>query len=166
MLLDEHMRWPLGDDAAAVHDHEAIAELLGLVHVMRGQDQGDAVALELEQPLPQQVASLGIEARGRFVQQQDLRVVDQRPGDGEPPAHSSGQGVDAVSCLVGQPGEVEQTFGPLPHHCPGQPEVPAVDQQVLPDSEFGVEVVVLRDGAHTRADHGAIAGCVQAEHGQ
>ena len=39
---DQLARRALGDDAAAVHDHEPVAELLGLVHVVRREHERDA----------------------------------------------------------------------------------------------------------------------------
>ena len=61
--LDQRARRALRDDLAAVHHHEPVAELLGLVHVVRGQHQRHALLLEPEQPLPHQVPGLRVEAR-------------------------------------------------------------------------------------------------------
>ena len=40
---DEVGRGVLGGEAAPVHDGQAVAELFGLVHVVGGDDQGDAL---------------------------------------------------------------------------------------------------------------------------
>ena len=60
----------LGDDARVVHDHEAVAELLGLVHVVRREHERHAGALEPVEPVPEQMSSLRIEPRRRLVEQQ------------------------------------------------------------------------------------------------
>ncbi len=44
---DESRRSAEGDDAAVVHDGDAVAEALGLVHVVGGEDDGAACLLEL-----------------------------------------------------------------------------------------------------------------------
>src|SRR5438309_952994 len=41
--LDERRRGVLRDDAAMVHDRQVVAELLGLVHIVRGHDHGHAL---------------------------------------------------------------------------------------------------------------------------
>ena len=86
---------------AAVHDHEPVAQLLGLVHVVGGEHQRDALTLELVEALPQQVARLRVEPGGRLVEQQQLGLVDQRAGDREPALHAARERVDAVVAPVG-----------------------------------------------------------------
>ena len=77
VLVDQRTRRPLRDDLAVVHDDEAVAELLGLVHVVGRQDQRHTRALEPEQPVPQDVARLRVQPGGGLVQQQDLGTADQ-----------------------------------------------------------------------------------------
>ena len=49
----------------------------------------------------------GVEARGRLVEDQDRRVVDQRLGQAEPLLHPLGEAVDVVVALVGQVEQLE-----------------------------------------------------------
>ena len=58
-----------------VHDRQPVAELLGLVHVVRGDDQGDALLLQPVEPVPQKVPRLRVEPGGRLVEDQKLRVA-------------------------------------------------------------------------------------------
>ena len=139
VLRDQLARRALGDDAAAVHDHEPVAELLGLVHVVRREHERHALPLQLVEPLPHEVARLRVEAGGRLVEQHELGLVDQRPGDREPALHAAGQLVDPVVAAVGQLHEVQQLVGPLADHGARQAEVAAVDEQVLADGELEVE---------------------------
>ena len=73
VLGDERLRRSFRDDLSPIHDDQAVAQLLGLVHVMGGQHEGHALLLEPEQPLPHQMPGLRVEARGGFVQQQQPR---------------------------------------------------------------------------------------------
>src|SRR5215469_15223545 len=50
----------LGDDLAIVDDGNSIAQTLGLVHVMRGQEHGAAATLKLAHNVPQLAAALRI----------------------------------------------------------------------------------------------------------
>ena len=55
---------------------------------------------------------------------------------------------------------------PLPDDAAGQPEVPAVDQQVLDHGQLDVEGVFLRHHAEPRPDRGTVPDRVGAEDGQ
>ena len=75
----EFVRRAVGDQRAAVEDREAMAAL-GLVHVVGGdQDRGAGVG-ELEQLFPEVAARFRIDRAGRFVEEQQFRLVDHRAG--------------------------------------------------------------------------------------
>ena len=113
VLGDQRRRRTLGHDLAVVHHDEPVAELLGLVHEVRGEHQRGAAFLELVELVPQQVARLRIETGGRLVEQQQVGLVDQRAGDAHPPLLPAGQGVDLAVGAVAELDEVEQFGGPL-----------------------------------------------------
>ena len=77
VLLDQLARRTLGDDLALIHHDEPVAELLGLVHVVRGEHERDAPLLEPVQAVPQHMAGLRVEPGRRLVEQQQLGFVDQ-----------------------------------------------------------------------------------------
>ena len=160
---DELRRRALGDDPGLVHDHQPVAQLLGLVHVVGGEDQRHTLLFEPEQSIPQHVPRLRVETGGRLVEQQHLRLVDQAAGDGEPALHAAGQRVDLGVAPVAELHEVEQLLGPLPDNRLGQPEVAPVDQQVFPDGQLHVQRVLLRDHAEPAPDPGAVGGRIQTE---
>ena len=72
VLGDEVARRTLGDDGPAVHHDEALAQLLGLVHVVGRDDQRDALAPQPVEPVPQQVAGLGVQSRGGLVEDEQF----------------------------------------------------------------------------------------------
>src|SRR5438876_7146325 len=74
---DQLRRRTLGDDAAVVHDDGAVAELRGLLHVVRGEEDGRALALERADALPDQPPRLRIEAGGRLAEDEEARLVEQ-----------------------------------------------------------------------------------------
>ena len=75
---------PSREDAPALDEGDAVAELLGFPHVVGGQDDGGV-------PLPPQLGDLGpdadghvgIEAERRLVEKEHLRIVQQRLGEGQ-----------------------------------------------------------------------------------
>ena len=149
-----------------VHDHEPVAQLLGLVHIVRRQDQRDAALLEPEQPVPHHVPGLRVQPGGGLVEDQDLGLVDERAGDRQAALQAAGQRVDLVPGPVRELDEIKQRVGPLPDEAAGQAEVPAVDEQVLPDGQLDVEGVLLRDHAEPGPHRGVIVYRVAAENGQ
>jgi hypothetical protein len=130
------------------------------------QHQRDALLLEPEQPVPEDVPGLGVESGGRLVEEQQVRVVDQRPGDRQPPLQAAGEAVDLLAALVGELEERQELVGPGGHLGARQSEVAPVDQQVLAHRELGVERVVLRAHPQPRPDRGPVLGGVEAEHPQ
>ena len=80
----------------------------------------------LLQMAPDHLPGLRVEAGRRFVGKHDMRVVDQRPGQRQPPLHPAGQGLDRRLLPAGRPGKVEQ--GARPESSSPPPESP----QALP----------------------------------
>ena len=128
-----------------VHDHDAVAELLGLLHVLRGQDQGDALALQLPQPLPDQVPGLRVQAGGRLVGDDDLRLVEQGAGDEQAALHAGGELVDLAVALFLEFDELQQLGDPLSGLRAGDVEEMGEDLQVLPHGEVVVQGDLLGD---------------------
>ena len=73
-----------GDHSAVVDDRHAVAQPLGFVHVVRRQQHGAAGGANLANDLPQLPPRLRIEPRRRLVEEQQLRIADQRAGHGQP----------------------------------------------------------------------------------
>ena len=111
VLLDQLAGRALGHDLRLVHDDEPVAELLGLVHVVGRQDERHATLLQAVEAVPEQVAGLRIEAGRRLVEEEQVRLVDQRPGDRQAPLHPAGQRLDLVARALGQLGELEELVG-------------------------------------------------------
>ena len=166
MALDQLPRRALGDDAASVHDHQPVAELLRLVHVVGGEDEGHTLPLERVEAIPQQVASLRVEAGGGLVEQQQLGLVDEGARHDEPPLHAARQRVDAVVATVAQLHERQQLVGALTNDRAGEVEVSPVDEEVVPNGQLGVEVVLLGRDTDARADAGTVDRGVHPEHAQ
>ena len=74
-----------------VHDGDAVTEPLGLFHVVRGQQDGAALAFEVLDVLENVVAGLRVDADGGLVEQQHLRLVQQGAGKLEPVLHAAGE---------------------------------------------------------------------------
>ena len=98
-------RRALGDDLAVVHDGDPVAERVGLVQVVRGDEDGHALAAQPADLVPHVRAALRVEAGGRLVEEDDLRLVDDAERDVDPAALAAGVG---LALAVGVLGELER----------------------------------------------------------
>src|SRR2546428_213859 len=71
------------DHLAVVHDRHAVAQALGLFHVMGGQEHAAAPSPEGGDDVPQLATGLRVETRGRLVEKQELGTAHQGARDGE-----------------------------------------------------------------------------------
>ena len=67
-----------------IHDRDAVAQPLGFVHVVRGQNDRPPGLLEVFDQIPQLATGLRIESGCRLVEEQQLRATDQCAGEREP----------------------------------------------------------------------------------
>src|SRR3989441_627967 len=84
----------LSQDAPVLDEGDLVAELLRLAHVVRGQDDGrPPLATEGSDLSPQADGDVRVEAQGRLVEEEDLGVIEQRLGEGEPLLETGGERV-------------------------------------------------------------------------
>ena len=151
MGLDQITRTALGDFLAVVNHCEARAKPLGFFHEVRGEDQGLALRHQLAQAFPDHVARLRIEAGGRLVEDDEIRIVDQGARQREAAFHAAGQGLNPRVALRRKVGEIEQRRNARARGGVRQAEVTSVHQQIFGHREIGVEIVHLRHYADALA---------------
>src|SRR5205807_350323 len=87
----------LGDQLAVVQYGDAVGELVGLLQVLRGQEDRDAVVGDqAADDLPHGAAAARVQAGGRLVEEDDAGVSDQGHGEVEPAPHAAGEGGDGL----------------------------------------------------------------------
>jgi len=89
--FDQFSGGAFSDDLAMIDNGEAVAEALGLVHVMRGEEHSAASLLKGADDLPELAAALGIEAGGGLVEKENFWIADQSGGDCETLALATGK---------------------------------------------------------------------------
>jgi len=85
----EVLRRALGDEPPARDDPDPVSELLGLLEVLGGQEDGGALVVEAAQLAPQRRSAGGVEARGGLVEEEHGRTVHERQREVEAPAHAA-----------------------------------------------------------------------------
>src|SRR5208337_1704760 len=140
-------RSSLDKERAVVHDHQPVAEPGSLVEIMRGEDNGISLRPEKLKAVPDQVSCLRVEADGRLVKDEQVRVVDERPGEDEPAFHAPGELVDGGVALLGERHKCEQLLHPPFCLCRRDIKVPGIGEKVSCTREVRVKVGFLRDDA-------------------
>jgi ABC-type glutathione transport system ATPase component len=82
-LRKERLRLVDLDDLAFVHERHAVRHLPRESHFVRDDDHGHAVLREGGHGVEHLLDHLGIEGRGRLVEQHDARAHAERAGDGD-----------------------------------------------------------------------------------
>ena len=85
----ELVRRAAGDDHAAVDDREPVAEAVGLLEVVRRQEQRHALGLQPPQLVPERRARGRIDAGRGLVEEQQPRPVHEPAGQVDAPAHAA-----------------------------------------------------------------------------
>jgi hypothetical protein len=166
VLGDQATGTSLGHDPPLVHDQEPVAQARGLLHVVRGQQQGHALSSQALQGLPHGQAGLRVEAGRRLVQDDQLGVVDERPGDQQAPLHPPGERLDPVACAVRQVREVQQLLRAPRGSLGVDSEVVALEDQVLANRQIAVQVRLLRDDPDPRLDLAPVRPGVEPQDAQ
>ncbi len=128
-----------------VHDRHPIAQLVGLLHVVGGEQDRLPLAVELPEDLPQRQAALRVEAGGRLVQEQHGGAVEDRARDHQPLGHPAGEREHRRLGPLGQLELLEQLVGGARDSRRGDAEQAAVEVEVLPHRQLAVQGVRLRD---------------------
>lgn len=86
-----------GKHLAMIHNGDLLAQLVGLIHVVGGEEDGLPGGVELAQDLPKRQPALRVEPGGGFIEHQDGWAVHDGPCDHEPLCHSSRERPDWCS---------------------------------------------------------------------
>ena len=155
----------LGDELALIDDSEVVGELIGLLEVLGGEEDRHAlVAGEVGDLVPEGGAALDVEARGRFVQEEDPRPVQKRQRQVESALHASRVVADLAVGRIGEADTLDQLVAApgsvgLRHSVEG-----ALEPHVVPGGQIGVERCFLKGCADRVTDGGAVLDDVVTGH--
>ena len=113
--------------------------------------------MQLADRLPQREPALRIEACGRFVEEQDVGTVRDRPRHLQPLRHAPGERVRRRLGTVGELELLEQLERPHLRSAGAPSEVAAVVHEVLDHGARPIESVELRDDTDAAAHAGGSA---------
>jgi hypothetical protein len=91
VLLEQRLRRTLCDDLSVVHDRDLVAERVGLVHVVRGQNDRLVPGFDKIDEVPEIPSRLGVEAGRGLVEEEHFRIIDNGEGHQEPLTLAAGK---------------------------------------------------------------------------
>ena len=143
----------LGDDVPVVDDPDPVGERVGLLEVLRREEDGHAlVAGEPGDLGPERASALRVEARRRLVEEEDRRPVHEREREVEPALHAARVAADLAVGGEREPDPLEQLLRPGPALGAWDAVERALQPEVLAAGEQVVECGLLERGADRRAD--------------
>jgi hypothetical protein len=143
-----------------VEHGDAAGELVSLLQVLRGEEDGDAVIGDQgADDLPHGAAAARVESGGGLVEEDDARVSHQRHGEVQLAPHAAGEGDDGLGGRLAQLEAAQQLGGPPAALSARQVVQVRHEDEVL----LGGEQVVHRRELAGDADRGAHALAVAGQ---
>ncbi len=116
---------------------DPIAEGLGLVHVVGGEEHRLALGAQEPQVGPDLMAGFDVHPERGLVEHQERRVVQERAGDGQPSLHPAGEAADGLAGAIGEADHLQHLLDArlrVGHVVQGSGEA-----QVLPGAHLFIE---------------------------
>ena len=107
------VRSSLAYDEAVVDDRQPVAELIGFLQILRGQEYRRPLGVDASHLLPHGEPAGGVEAGRRLVQEKDLRLVHEGRRQIEPALHAPRVTLDAPVGGIDKIHQFEQFLGPV-----------------------------------------------------
>ena len=151
------------DDLPLVHEDDAVRDRSGKAHLVRHAEHGQALARQLDHHAEHFLNHLGVERRGGFVEQHDVRLEAKRARDRHALLLAARQLQWIFAGLIGDAHALELLHGPLMRFGLRDIVDPHRGQcQVVQNSQVREQVELLEHHAHPPA-HGMNCTLVATE---
>src|SRR5580704_15830803 len=149
---------------AAAEQSDAVAHTLHPLEQMRGQQHRHALGLEVSDDAEELRGGVRIEARGRLVEDSDLRALHQNLGKAETLPHAARKGGDALIGKFGKPDLLDRVGDAL--LALGEPKADQAGgvAQVIGGGEVIIEADRVGQIADAAFDRKRLARRIEAEH--
>src|SRR5512139_1675268 len=130
ILPDELLGFAFYEDQAMINDDEPVTQLGGLLHIVRSEEDGNALFSELFEPVPYLVPGLRVKAGRGFIQDEKVRIIDEGTGQNEATHQSAGElGYGCIQAMI-EGDEGEELHGLFPGDLFGDIEIPGKNLQI------------------------------------
>ena len=147
----------LGDHLAVIDHHDLVAQPVGLVEVLGGEQHGAAGRRAGLDRLPHADPAAGVEPGGGLVQEQHGRPGDERGGEVEPAPHAAGVGLGRPLGGVDELEPLEQLVGALLRRRLPEVVEPPDHLEILEPGQVLVDGRVLAREADLGPQRGGVA---------
>src|ERR1700694_397341 len=142
----------VGNHLPLIDDHDAVAEALGLFHIVRGVDEGFATFLQRLEIFKDGIAALRIDADCRLIEQKNLRIVKQGGRQVQTPLHASAERFNFVAGAIRESDQIQDVVD-----CPlclrtGERVKRGKKSQIVAGGKLVIERHVLRDESDFQLD--------------
>ncbi len=172
--FEEVLDGSAGLHLSVIENHDAIADVFHIGEEMGGKQNGFSALRECDDEVLHLVAADGVEARGGFVEDDEVGIVDERLGQSDAPHHSFGELADRSPSRVSEADHFEELCDARAAHRRGEVEKFAVEVERFLGGQIGVEIGFLGEIAHARLGlhiarvlsqnaEGALGGVEEAE---
>ena len=143
-FANELFRRLLGDDAAVADNRDPAAELFRLFEVVRREEDRQAAGVERPQKRPELQALFDVDAGRRLVEDEELRLVDERARERQPALLPAGDLRVLDARLRREAEALEERVGARGDCAPAQPVVARLEDEDVANREVAIEVELLR----------------------
>ena len=150
-----------GGDFSLAHQGDFVAEFLGLLQIMSGQDDGVPGAVQFANKAPERQPQVYVHPGGGLVQNNHGRTVNQGLGYHQPAFHSAGEFAGVCVALVGQMKPAQQLV--QPRLIVADAVVRGLKLEGFANGEKGVIGDFLRDNSNSGAGFQRIPRNVKTE---
>ena len=156
----------LGDDLAVVDDGDAVAERVGLLEIVGGEEDGGAGFAQPADLVPHPGPALGVEPGGRLVEEEELGEVHQPDAHVEAALLAAGVGPGLAVAAVGELQGLEQLGGTRARIGGAHAVQAALHDQLPASGDLRVAAPLLADVADPLAHPAGLAEQVAAGNGR
>src|SRR5258708_4891574 len=152
----------LADDLTVVHDRQAVAEDVGLIHVVGRQEDGDAFGAQAAHLVPDARSALWIQTGGRLIEDQQAWPVHHAYRDVQPAPLPAGVRLHQSVSKPSQVQPPDQLAGALRGLRPAHAIEPPLQNQDLAPGSSRLRAAFLADVSDLRAHLPRLAPQIEA----
>src|ERR1700730_15500066 len=145
-----------------IHNGDALAELIGLFHVMCSEQNGCTLFFEPTNAIPQEESRLRIKAIGWFVQEEYAWRMHKGTGEHQALRHTTRVAEHHVFAAIAKAQFIKQYIGPRFSFGPRHTVITGMEGEDLASAQAAVEITLLRDDSDALLDAHRISGYVDA----
>jgi hypothetical protein len=147
-LAPKRMWGPFGGEPTALNQADAAAPF-GFVQVVGGQKNRLPVVVQLVEVIPELAPQGGVETDGRLIEQERVRLVQQRTGERQALFLSPGEAVGTLSSAICEMHQVQKLVHPPTDPPTGHSVDPSEEEEVLRDGQVAIDGSFLRHVAES-----------------